>query len=218
MLMIDNLLPPDLCDTLAAVLGTAEFVDGRASAGWTASPVKKNEQAAFDLAVEECRERVQTALLGHETFQIFAFPKHIIGPAFARYRPGDHYGAHTDDAIMGGVRTDISFTIFLSDPQSYDGGELVIETAAGVDTVKAARGSLFAYPAVTLHRVAPVTRGERLVAIGWVRSYVRAAEAREILFDLERVRLSVHAKSGKTADLDLLSKCYANLMRMWCSD
>ncbi len=112
----------------------------------------------------------------------------------------------------------MSFTLFLSDPADYDGGELVIETSGGEEAVKLPAGSLFLYPATHLHRVEPVTRGERLVCVGWARSYLRSAEQRELLFDLDRTRRALFAKDGKTEAFDVLSKSLANLLRMWADD
>jgi PKHD-type hydroxylase len=119
---------------------------------------------------------------------------------------------------MHGVRTDVSFTLFLSDPETYDGGALVIETSGGEDEIKLPAGSLVAYPSTTLHRVAEVTRGERLAAVGWARSFIRDPGRREMLFDLDTARQLVFQKSGKTAEFDLLSKTSANLLRMWAED
>jgi PKHD-type hydroxylase len=123
-----------------------------------------------------------------------------------------------DDALMHGMRTDVSFTLFLSDPADYDGGELIIETAAGEDAVKLAAGDLIAYSSTTLHRVAEVTRGARLAAVGWARSYVRDAARRELLFDLDTARRSLFAHVGKSTEFDLVSKSLSNLLRMWAED
>lgn len=128
------------------------------------------------------------------------------------------YGAHVDDALMNGIRSDVSFTLFLSDPATYEGGELVIETSSGEDDIKLPAGSMIAYPSSSLHRVAPVTRGTRLAAVGWARSLIRDAGRRELLFDLDTARQSLFAREGKTAEFDLLSKTSANLLRMWVED
>jgi PKHD-type hydroxylase len=125
------------------------------------------------------------------------------------------YGAHVDDALMGGIRSDISFTLFLDEPESYDGGELVMETSAGDSAVKGPAGSVFLYPSTTLHRVAKLNSGIRRVCVGWLQSHVRNADQREILFDLDTARRSLFKASGKTAEFDLMSKSLANLMRMW---
>jgi PKHD-type hydroxylase len=112
----------------------------------------------------------------------------------------------------------VSFTLFLSEPASYDGGELVIESASGEDAVKLEAGSLVAYPSTTLQHVAEVTRGTRLAAVGWARSYIRDGARRELLFDLDTARRQMFARDGKSADYDLVSKSLANLLRMWVED
>lgn len=201
-----------------AVLGAARFADGRATAGWAARRVKDNEQAEGDMAVDALRETIEARLHAHALFALATRPKIILGPMFSRYTAGHAYGAHVDDAMIDGVRTDVSFTLFLAEPDSYDGGELVIDSAAGEEAVKLPAGSLIAYPSTALHRVAPVTRGTRLAAVGWVRSLVRDAHRREILFDLETARRRLYDRHGASADFDLLSKCAANLMRLWCED
>ncbi|HEY1246581.1 MAG TPA: Fe2+-dependent dioxygenase, partial [Hyphomicrobiaceae bacterium] len=123
-----------------------------------------------------------------------------------------------DNALMGGARSDLSFTLFLADPADYDGGELVIDTPSGEEAFRLAAGSVVTYPATSLHRVTPVTRGERLGAAGWVRSYLRDPAQRELLFDLETARRRLFEREGRTAEADLLAKCAGNLMRMWCED
>jgi PKHD-type hydroxylase len=129
-----------------------------------------------------------------------------------------HYGRHVDDALMDGMRTDVAFTLFLSDPNSYDGGELTIESAAGEEAFKLDAGALVAYSATSLHRVADVTRGARLAAVGWARSFVRDPARRELLFDLDSARRQLFAREGKSAEFDLISKSFANLLRMWAED
>jgi PKHD-type hydroxylase len=116
---------------------------------------------------------------------------------------------------MGGLRTDLSFTLFLSDPDSYDGGALVIEDRFEARAVKLPAGSLLLYPSTTLHRVEPVSRGERLAVVGWVQSLIRAPDRREILFDLDQVIASSFAADGKSEALDLMTKTRSNLLRMW---
>jgi PKHD-type hydroxylase len=199
-------------------LATATFVDGRATAGWAAKLVKANLQASQGTELERIDALIETRLMEHAVFALATRPKTILGPLFSRYQTGHAYGSHVDDALMGGVRTDVSFTLFLSAPESYDGGELVIESAAGEDAFKLGPGSVLTYPSTTLHRVAPVTRGRRLAAVGWVRSYIRDPARRELLFELETARRRLFEREGKTADGDLLAKCAANLLRMWCED
>jgi PKHD-type hydroxylase len=128
------------------------------------------------------------------------------------------YGCHTDNAIMGDahpMRSDVSLTLFLSPPDTYDGGELSIDTSLGEQTFKLAAGSMIAYPSTALHQVKTVTKGVRLAAVTWVQSFVRAASEREILFDLDTARRSIHAQYGRTVEFDLLSKTHANLLRKW---
>jgi PKHD-type hydroxylase len=199
-------------------LAQAAFFPGEATAGWSARLVKSNLQASDSPEVEAMRALVQRRLMEHPVLALATRPKTIVGPLFARYRPGHGYGTHVDNALIGGVRTDVSFTLFLADPQSYEGGELVIDTPSGEEAFKLPPGSVVTYPATTLHRVAPTTQGERLVAAGWIRSHLRDAAQRELLFDLETARRRLFDREGKTAEADLLAKCAANLLRMWCED
>ena len=154
----------------------------------------------------------------HEVFVAAARPKRLVRLLISRYEPGMTYGTHVDDAMIDGVRTDLSFTLFLSDPASYEGGELVVEDSYGERAIKLSPGELILYPSTTLHRVEPVTAGLRLAAVGWLRSYVRDAERREILFDLETALRQVHAERGKTPVFDLLVKTRTNLLRRWAED
>jgi PKHD-type hydroxylase len=199
-------------------LAAAAFIPGADTAGWSARLVKGNLQASDAPEVEAMRALVQQRLMAHPVLALATRPKTILGPLFARYQPGHAYGAHVDNALIGGVRTDLSFTLFLSDPQSYDGGELVIDTPSGEEAFKLASGSVVTYPATTLHRVQPVSGGERLAAAGWIRSHLRDAAQRELLFDLETARRRLFDREGKTPEADLLAKCAANLMRMWVED
>jgi len=194
------------------------FVDGRTTAGWAARLVKDNEQAEPDDRLVALRQRIEEHILDNELFQIAARPKALTPLLISRYGAGKQYGTHVDDALMRGMRTDLSFTLFLADPKSYDGGELVVESSAGEQAFKLEAGSMILYPTTTLHRVEAVTRGLRVAAFGWVRSFVRSAERREILFDLETARRDLFEREGKTQAFDLLSKCNANLLRMWADD
>jgi PKHD-type hydroxylase len=218
ILTIADVLSADDVNALRAGLASATFVDGKATAGWSARLVKANLQACDSAEVAGLRALVEERLLAHPVFALATRPKAIIGPLFSRYAPGHAYGAHVDDALIGGVRTDVSFTLFLCDPGTYAGGELVIDTPSGEEAFKLPAGSLVTYPATTLHRVAPVTGGERLAAAGWVRSHVRDAAKRELLFDLDTARRGLFEREGKTPEADLLAKCAANLMRLWCDD
>lgn len=216
LLTIANVINETAIAELRAALSGLEFQDGRASAGFAARTVKRNTQAAPDPLVDLWSDRIAAALIGNPVVHLAARPMRVVGPMFSRYRSGDQYGPHVDEAIIDGARADVSFTLFLSDPNAYDGGELVIEDSSGNDAHKPSAGCLVLYPATSLHRVAPVTRGERLAAVGWVNSAIRDAAQRELLFDLDTARHRMFEASGKTTEFDLLSKCSANLMRMWC--
>jgi PKHD-type hydroxylase len=219
ILAIAEVLSATDVEQLRAGLASATFVDGKTTAGWSAKLVKSNLQARPDAAVAALRQLVEERLLAHPVFALATRPKAIIGPLFSRYQPGHEYGAHIDDALIAGQRSDVSFTLFLSDPATCEGGELVIDTPSGQEAFKLAAGSLVSYPATTLHRVTPVTSGERLAAAGWVRSYLRDPAQRELLFDLETARRRLlFEREGKTEEADLLAKCAANLMRLWCDD
>ena len=218
ILAIADVLSAADIETIREGLAEAKFVDGATTAGWSARLVKSNLQASDSPGLARLRALVETRLREHPVFALATRPKTIIGPLFSRYQSGHTYGTHVDDALIAGSRTDVSFTIFLSPPDTYEGGELVIDSPSGEESFKLPPGSVITYPATSLHRVAPVTGGERLVAAGWVRSYVRDPARRELLFDLETARRRLFDREGKTAEGDLLAKCAANLMRMWCDD
>jgi PKHD-type hydroxylase len=218
-IVIGNVLAADEIATVRATLARTRFVDGKATAGFAARTVKDNRQAeGSDRSLATIRKLVAERILGNEVFRLAVRPKTLSPLLFSRYEAGMHYGRHVDDPLMGGMRTDVSFTLFLSDPASYDGGELTIESAAGEETFKLEAGALVAYSATSLHRVADVTRGARLAAVGWARSFVRDSARRELLFDLDTARRQLFAREGKSAEFDLISKSFANLMRMWAED
>jgi PKHD-type hydroxylase len=218
-IVIGNMLSSDEVATIAATLARTTFVDGRATAGFAAQLVKNNRQAeGSDRSLETIRKLVAERILGNDVFRMAVRPKALSPLLFSRYEPGMHYGSHVDDALMDGMRTDVAFTLFLCDPASYDGGELTIESAAGEDAFKLEPGALVAYPATSLHHVRDVTRGERLAAVSWARSFIRDPARRELLFDLDTARRALFAREGKSAEFDLLSKSFANLMRMWVED
>ena len=219
MLRIAGLLDePGLAALQDALADPALFVDGRATAGWHARAVKRNLQARRTGPVEAAQKTIERALLAHPVFVAAARPKSIVVLRINRYEAGMTYGNHVDDALIGGVRTDLSFTLFLADPASYEGGALVIEDTFGERAVKLPAGELFLYPSTTLHRVELVTAGVRVAAFGWVRSYVRDPAQREILFDLETALRAVHDRDGKSPLFDSLAKTRTNLLRMWAED
>lgn len=197
-------------------LQEVRWADGRTTAGWHAREVKGNEQAdSIDPRLETNKTRIAERLVAHEVFALAVRPARIGPLLLSRYGPGMSYGRHVDDALMGGSRSDVSFTLFLADPADYDGGELVIESTAGEQPWKLPAGSLVLYPSTMLHRVAAVTRGARRVAVGWAQSLIRDPARRELLFELDTARRAIFAKEGKSDTFDLISKACANLLRMW---
>lgn len=217
IVQIGGVLDSASVSQIVDAIGSLNFVDGRATAGWHAKAVKDNLQASPSDALAAVQTRISDALYAHDVFRALTLPQRMLPPLVSRYDDGASYGLHVDDALMARppMRTDLSVTVFLAAPDDYDGGELEVVTPGGVDTAKFAAGDAAVYPATTLHRVTPVTRGKRLVAVTWVQSSVRSQSAREILFDLDRARRKIFATSGKCEEFDLVSKSYANLLRRW---
>ncbi len=220
MIQIDAVLDRYEVAAIAEAIDSNElFVDGTKTAGWHARAVKHNLQAGDHPVVKGVLTKVRQALAGNAVFQAAALPKEIKGVLLSRYEPGMAYGAHVDDALMAGTRTDMSFTLFLSDPQSYDGGALAFHNASGPQTqVKLPAGSLILYPTSSVHEVTEVTKGYRLAAVGWVRSFVRRADQREVLTDLALTSRAEFDAKGKTPLFDTLAKTRSNLLRMWAED
>lgn len=213
---IANVLAPTEVHEAAHALESARFEDGRRTAGPHARLVKHNRQTAgSDESANAIKTLIAERIMSHALFLLAARPKRLSPILLNQYDQGMSYGAHVDDALMGGMRSDVSFTLFLSDPAAYEGGELVIDSAAGEERFKLDAGALLLYPAGTLHRVDAVTRGKRLAAVGWAESYIRDAEKRALLFDLDNARHALFCDHGKSEAFDLLSKCSANLLRMW---
>ena len=215
MLLIDGLLSSAEVVAVRDAAATLSFGDGRATAGKHARAVKANDQALPAPALDAILAKVEATLTANPLFRSAARPKALTRLMLSRYRTGQTYGLHVDDAMMQGLRTDLSFTLFLSDPGSYDGGALVIEDMFEARAIKPAAGDLILSPSTTLHRVEPVTRGERLAVVGWVQSLIRDAAQREILFDLDQSVEACFASDGKSAQFDRLAKTRSNLLRMW---
>ena len=215
LLTIGQILADGELAQIQATVARLRYEDGRATAGWHAARVKKNMQARTSVTLDLLREQLAKALRAHPVFEAAVRPKLLTPLMISRTAVGGHYGSHVDSALMGGLRTDVSFTLFLSDPASYTGGELVIESANGEDGYKPPAGTVVVYPSTALHRVEPVAAGERYAAIGWAQSLVRDAAKRELLFDLETATRRLFEAQGKTAHFDLLAKTSANLLRMW---
>ncbi len=219
ILCIENVLSSDELNFINSYLKDAEFVDGKITAGWFAKKVKNNTQLSSKATTtKEVRSIIAQALKNNRLFQAAVQPKIIRPMIISCYETGMYYGAHTDNALMGGenpMRSDISFTLFLNSPNDYCGGELVIDTSLGEQNFKLEAGAMVVYPSTTLHRVATVTEGKRLAAVSWVQSYVRDVHEREILFDLDTLKQAMYHKYGKTAEFDIAAKTHANLLRKW---
>jgi PKHD-type hydroxylase len=219
LLIIRGVLKPDELALARSWLADAPFVDGKLSAGAAARRVKANEERDRGAGVERLDRLVMGALSRHPAYRNGALPLHAASPLYARYRPGMTYGEHLDDPIMGteGVlyRSDVAVTVFLSEPEAYDGGELVIRTAAGEQSVKEAAGDAVLYPASTIHRVNPVSRGERLVAVTWVQSLVRDPARRELLYGMNLAREKLLAEAPEAEETAQVNAAYLNLIRMW---
>tara|TARA_R110002074_G_scaffold22214_2_gene68130 strand:+ start:201 stop:881 length:681 start_codon:yes stop_codon:yes gene_type:complete len=205
-------------------LDSAQWQDGKITAGGQAFHVKNNQQVENfnDIALKLGQEILQT-LSAHPVFISAALPKKIFPPKFNRYRGGGHYGLHVDNAIMHlpdhqMMRTDISATLFLSEPDEYEGGELIIETDYGIQEVKLNAGDMILYPATSLHEVKPVTDGTRVCSFFWVESMIRGSQQREMLYDLDQ---SIQVLSGERGSDDpevrRLAGIYHNLIRRWAT-
>lgn len=220
MIVLTDVLSREEVLAVREGLAAAPFREGAATAGAAAGRVKHNEQAQpDDPAVIALAHRVRLALEAHEVVRSFARPVRWSGLIFSRYGLGQQYGLHTDNATMYGgagrsLRTDISFTLFLSDLDAYEGGALEVRDVSTERAFRLDAGSAVLYPTGCLHRVAPVTRGVRLACVGWVQSLVRRADQREILYDLEQVRGRMDAGDSAL----LLDKTIGNLLRMWGED
>jgi PKHD-type hydroxylase len=215
-LVLENLIAPDVLASIREAAGRARFADGRATAGAEARRVKDNTQATpSDPAARIALSLAKEALEADPRFRAAARPARLSPLMLSRTEPGMSYGAHIDDALMGQgtdrIRADIAFSIFLSDPETYEGGALVIEEISASREIRLPAGASILYPASTLHRVSPVTSGSRLAAVGWVQSAVRDPAQREILYDLD---LAVPAMADDAARLRL-RKTVSNLLRMW---
>lgn len=218
LVAIDGILTAAEVEAIREAAAGLDFRDGRETAGVHAREVKANRQAAASPDRDAILEKVRTALLAHPVFTSAVRPRRMTPLIVSKYGVGETYGTHVDDALMGGIRSDVSFTLFLSDPDSYDGGELEIDDSFESRRIRLPAGAAITYPSTSLHRVTPVTRGERLAVVGWAESWVRAADRREILFDLDRAVADVHGTEGKSALFDTLAKTRSNLLRIWAGD
>jgi PKHD-type hydroxylase len=223
LLHVPQVLTPDALAELRQILAAAAWGDGRMTAGDQSAQVKYNRQLPDESAdAHAARKIVLDGLAKSLLFFTAALPKRTFPPLFNRYEgASNEFGNHVDNAIRTraatgqSIRTDLSCTLFISDPEDYDGGELVVEDTYGSKTVKLPAGDLILYPATSVHRVEAVTRGARIASFFWVESMVRDDGQRRLLFDLDMSILALREAHGDTPDLVRLTGCYHNLVRMW---
>lgn len=215
-----NVLTAEELSVIHRELQDSPFVDGAATAGWAAREVKKNLQVDHNTASRtRLADIVRGAFMRNAILQTALLPMSVTQALFNRYDVGMQYGAHVDAPVMGGigsaVRTDVAITFFLSDPNTYDGGELVVDANGMEYSFKLEAGAAIAYPASSLHHVSPITKGARYASVIWVQSQVRDLAKRELLWDLDNAKRQVFGREGKSATFDTISKSHANLLRMW---
>jgi len=220
LLRIPKVLTKDKLTVIQTILAKSNFVDGKLSAGMAAERVKNNEELARDAKeIQQLNNLVMGSLVQHPAYQYATLPSKIASPFYARYRPGMTYGNHVDDPVMGPpqgrYRSEVSTTVFLNEPDNYEGGELVIRTPFGDQQIKLPAGHAVVYPSSSLHHVAEVTQGERLVAVTWAQSMVRDAARRELLYELNQARESLLKQRPEEDETKRVDVAYVNLIRMW---
>ena len=219
------LSPPQLADMRAA-LASAEWIDGRATVGAQGAQVKRNRQLADRSPLgKRLGDAVLVALAANPLFHAATLPARILPPRFNRYESGGEYGFHVDGAVMGlagndgepatQMRSDVSCTLFLAEPEDYDGGELIISDTYGEHEVKLPAGDMIVYPSSSLHRVTPVTRGARVASFFWVQSLVRDGEQRRLLLELDTSIQALTAAGAERESVLRLTNVYHNLLRRW---
>lgn len=219
LIHIPKVLTGDQLAEINQIMDNARFVDGRLSAGKAARRVKNNlEMAESPDLMNTLNNLVMGAVVRNPVYQAAALPLKAATPFYAKYGPGQTYGDHVDDPIMGApqrYRTDISMTVFLNEPDDYEGGELVIYTAFGQQRAKLPAGDAIMYPSGSLHHVAEVTQGERRVAVTWIQSMIRSPEQRELLYNLQQARETLLRDQPEAEETRKVDVTYINLVRMW---
>jgi PKHD-type hydroxylase len=217
--IIDNFIPPAHLERVGQILSSTSFQDGRLTAGSLAGLVKQNEEVSADSTdLKELNEIVMGLLVRQPEYRAICWPKRIATPFYARYEAGMQYGEHVDDPVMGQdqiYRADISFTIFLSPKDSYQGGELRIIENYGEQRIKLDAGSVVFYPSSSLHSVLPVTSGTRYVAVSWIQSTIRDAGKRQLLYELNQAREILIKEQPGSEACNKLSNSFNNLVRRW---
>ncbi|HEX2658412.1 MAG TPA: Fe2+-dependent dioxygenase [Polyangia bacterium] len=221
-IIIASAIPADVVAQIRAVMADGPFIDGKATAVSGAADLKDSRLLAPDSpACARALDLLASALEEHAGFQSAAWPEAMLPPHFCRYEVGRGYGDHVDAALMGErssmIRCDVALTVCLNDGTEYEGGELIIDAAGLPSAWKGRAGDAIVYPANTLHRVAPITRGVRLVAVSWIQSMVRDPERRRVLHDLRSVLDTFDQGSAPAPgpSVETLRRCYLNLIRMW---
>ena len=217
IITLPDLVTPDELALIKQKIATVPFIEGKATAGELLKSVKNNQQIPWNHPVmKEITDLVMRALGRCDAFMSLAQPRRLAAMLVSRYEPGMAYGAHVDAPIMGEpnhVRSDVSFTLFLNEPDTYQGGELAFENGSGETAFKLPARSAICYPTGQLHRVRPVEQGERLAVVGWVQSLVREPAIRELLHDLSEARELLVGQEGTGRAVELLTKSYSNLLR-----
>lgn len=222
LLRIPGVLRADEVARIRERIDAEAWVDGNVTAGHQSARAKSNLQLPEESAVaRECGEAILAALGRHPLFFSAALPRQVYPPLFNRYGPGMTFGDHVDGAIRvhppttRRMRTDVSATLFLTPPEDYDGGELTIEGTFGPQAVKLPAGDLVIYPATSVHRVTPVTRGERVSSFFWIESMVRDDGERTLLFEMDMALVRLAREVDDHPSLIALTGCYHNLLRRW---
>lgn len=222
MLHVPDVLTPEQVCALRAALDGTDWTDGRQTVGEQGARVKQNRQLPEQSATgRELGKTVLGALSRSALFHSAALPLRFVPPLFNRYEGGEHYGLHVDGSVRSlpgtgeQLRTDLSCTLFLSDPDDYDGGELEVTDTYGAHEVKLPAGDLILYPSTSLHQVHPVTRGSRVCAFFWLQSLVRDNHQRAMLFQLDQTIQALRGKLGDTPETVALTGQYHNLLRLW---
>ena len=222
LLHIPNVLPREQVEQIRSELEAADWTDGRETVGAQGAQVKRNQQLPDTSALRrQLGQLVQAALARHPLYHAATLPLRMLPPRFNRYADGGQYGFHVDGAVMalpgegGQLRSDISCSLFLNEPEDYDGGELIISDTYGEHEVKLPAGDLIVYPSSSLHRVAPVTRGARLASFFWVQSLVRDDARRRMLFELDTSIQTLTRSGADAAAVLQLTGLYHNLLRQW---
>ena len=220
LITLDAVLNKEELAVANDLLSRGSFEDGKLSAGQEAVRVKNNlELSGQDDLITPLNNLVMGKLIQHPVYLAAALPLKIAAPYYAKYSQGMSYGSHVDDPVMGPVgqryRSDLSITVFLNEPDDYDGGELVIQTSFGEQTTKLKAGDAVMYPSSSTHRVAEVTKGERIVAVTWLQSMVRDPGKRELLYNLHQARENLLKNDPDSVTTQQVSNSYVNLVRMW---